>query len=257
LGDILELHLNAGHTDKDHTELRYFLCMALGEFETAETLPILIRAATKEDDPSEVNVRRGAVWAMGRIAEHQGADVLASNDDAMRALERAATDGEELQPGSDADGKERFLTRGRLRSTAVFVLGKVGDERAKQIIAGRLFSDPHPDTRYNAAAQLARLGDDRALPLLVEMMDPDNVKASQFESGDAEKTWKRQEVVVQGMEAVSAWLAARADVNAQYKTADGVTIEDLKMSVQKVIDADFGGLVETRARDLQRVLNER
>ncbi len=63
---------------------------------------------------------------------------------------------------------------------AAYALGVIGGPESLDILA-QLLSDAEPSVRYNAATGLARHGDPRAVPRLVEMLD---VRASGTSSSD-------------------------------------------------------------------------
>ena len=56
LADILDGELKTGSTDEKLVALRVFLCRALGEFQVAEVVPVLVRASDRRD-PKEIAAR--------------------------------------------------------------------------------------------------------------------------------------------------------------------------------------------------------
>lgn len=191
LAEVLDTHLQEGHLDREHVWLRMYLCMALGEFESTEGVPVLVEAANTERDPAELDVRRAAVWALGRLAKRNTAGEVLECDGVMASIESASAD-----LGNTDDQRER----GRLRSTAAYVLADFpSDETLERLV--QLTSDAYPDVRYNAAVSLARLGDERATDTLLEMLDPENTESTRFEDED-KREWKRQDVMLQGLRAV-------------------------------------------------------
>jgi hypothetical protein len=102
--------------------------------------------------------------------------------------------------------------RGQLRATAAYTLGLIPDPRARDQLA-RLLGDPFPDARYNAATGLARQGDARAAPRLLEMLAPRNEEAVRFEEDSpTARQWKRSLVLQNGLRAVRMLTAANPDV---------------------------------------------
>jgi HEAT repeat protein len=57
-----------------------------------------------------------------------------------------------------------------LRKTAVYALGAFASGESREVLAKAL-NDPVEDVRWNAALALARTGDVRAAPVLLQMMD--------------------------------------------------------------------------------------
>jgi HEAT repeat protein len=101
-----------------------------------------------------------------------------------------------------------------LRVAAAFSLGIIGGEESRDILANML-TDAHPDVRYNAATGLARMGDDRALPRLKEMIQVDNEEAIRLEEDiTSNRKWKQQLVIKNGLEALSQLYAANPSLTA-------------------------------------------
>ena len=192
LADVLQLHLDEGHMDHDHIWLRMYLCLALGEFESLNGLPVLVEAARTERDPKELDMRRAALWAIGRLAKRNSPAAVLKNSEVMDVIDQAAMD---IGTGSD-----EAQTRGRLRSTAAYVLGELPGDESRDRLANMLF-DAFPDARYNAAVALSRQGDVRAIETLTEMLDPDNEESTRYEE-DESQGWKRQDVMLQALRAV-------------------------------------------------------
>lgn len=166
LGALLDEQVAAGDASDAAISMRMFLCSALGEFYATEGLPALLNAA--QSDP-ERDVRRKAVDAVavltGAVANLKPPLALPT-DELAKALETLAGDSEAL-----------------VRSQTAFALGAVAgatdppDQRFVDLLA-TLADDPYTDARFNAALALARLGDDRAVPGLVEMFDGDSLATS-------------------------------------------------------------------------------
>lgn len=193
LADVLQLHLDEAHMDRDHVWLRMFLAQALGEFESLNGLPVLVEAARTERDPEELDVRRAALWAIGRLAKRNSAEAVLENIEVMDVIEQAAMD---VGKGSDDT-----QVRGRLRCTAAYVLGELPSEASRDQLAKMLF-DAYPDVRYNAAVALSRQGDVRAIETLTEMLDPDNEESTLYEEDESQE-WKKQDVMLQAIRAVN------------------------------------------------------
>ncbi len=206
LADILQLHLDEGQLDRDHVWLRLYLSLALGEFESLNGIPVLVQAAQTERDPQEVDVRRAALWAIGRLAKRNSPEEVMTHEQVMDALERAAVD--------TGGGGDDVQARGRLRSTAAYVLGELPSDASRELLAKMLF-DAYPDTRYNAAVSLSRQGDVRGIETLTEMLDPDNQDSTRYEEDESQQ-WKRQDVMLQAIRA--AHILAQNNPNADLKS---------------------------------------
>ena len=133
---------------------RFFLAQALGKFEVAEGMDVLLKAASIDRDPRELLMRDGAAQA---IAER--IYILQSLDPPV-TIENEALESTLLRLAEDEEPK--------LRTDAVFALGKLGTPAAVERLAV-LVDDPEPDVRYNAAIALAHRGDPRSVETLAEM----------------------------------------------------------------------------------------
>lgn len=163
--DILQREIDAGGTLDGQIMLRMYLCRALGEFHLPDPLSVLIVAAETERDPREVDVRCSAVQAIA---------VLTSNLDPTELRTRPEPTAVLLEATEDP--------RSRLRSTAAFALGVIGGSEAETRLEA-LLSDGYPDVRYNAATGLARHGNSKAVNVLLEMLDPNELEWEKEEQG--------------------------------------------------------------------------
>jgi hypothetical protein len=197
LADILEQRLAAGQMDKNAVDLRLYLSKALGQFNTPEGLPALIKAVDTNHDPAELPVRRAALDAIASLVSNLAAAhvPLPANSELLDTLLRASHDPEAV-----------------IRLRAAFDLGLVGGPQAEARLA-EMLDDLYPDVAYNAATALARHGDVRALPTLVQMLDPEQTASLESEEPDAreEKKWL---IVINGLRAIEQLSAAnpRADL---------------------------------------------
>lgn len=217
LADVLQLHLDEGYMDPDHLQLRMFLCQALGEFESLNGLPVLVQAARTERDPKELDVRRAALWAIGRLAKRNSSEAVLANTDVMDVIDRAAM---------DTEGSDDAQVRGRLRSTAAYVLGELPGDASRERLAKMLF-DAYPDTRYNAAVALSRQGDVRAIDTLIEMLDPDNKESTRYEEDESQE-WKKQDVMLQAIRAANLLAENNPDAD----------LEPLRTAIKKLSQSD-------------------
>ncbi|MFI4877087.1 MAG: HEAT repeat domain-containing protein [Blastopirellula sp. JB062] len=166
LSRLLEDQLAAtGQLDEKEVWLRSFLCRAIGTLKTPEALPVLLKAANQDETPEDQQVRLAAVEALSEAIDHLGAQSLRENDAIWETLLTASN--------ARSDSSLPFAQRyeDQLRSRACFALGVLGGDRATNRLA-ELTSDALSDVRYNAATGLARQGDLRATPVLLEMLDP-------------------------------------------------------------------------------------
>jgi HEAT repeat protein len=131
--------------EDDDPRVRRFLALALGRMGEAQAVPVLLDylKSARDGRGQDPETRVYAVWALGAIAD--GA--------AVPELLRLVTDED---PG--------------LRKTAAHALGVFRTKDAVAALAQAL-GDPVGDVRFNAALALARHGDPAAMPVLVEMMD--------------------------------------------------------------------------------------
>ena len=234
LSEVLKKHIDDGHLDRDHVWLRMYLCLALGEFKSLEGVPVLVEAAESERAPAELDVRRAALWALGRLAKRNSADELLKYDGVMAAIDRATTD-----MGNADDEKER----GRLRSTAAYILGELPSDETREKLV-KMTLDAHPDVRYNAAVSLSRQGDVRAIETLTEMLDPENTESSRLEDADNEQ-WKRQDVMSQAIRAASLLAEKNPDVD----------LSPLSKSIETIAaKKDLGGGLRVQAEEALMLL---
>ena len=193
LADVLTDEIRAARMEETPIQLRVFLCRALGEFETPEVLPSLLAAARTERAPIEVQVQRSAIQSLAVYIKNNDPEKLRDHPELMGALLDAARE----RSDSDSDN-----AKAELRSTAAFALGMLGSDQALGQL-DVLLGDAYPNARYNAAVALCRHGDPRALPVLVEMLDPENDESVSRESEEEGKPWKRLLVMENGIRAAA------------------------------------------------------
>lgn len=164
IATALDEQIDRGKYGKDDIDQRIYLCLALGTFEIENGLETLVRAARTERNVAEIPVRTAAIESLARRINVQasGADSIRSNPSVLDALSEASK-----RSDSDADVEEACA---RLRYTTAFVLGLIGTDEANDILAPML-NDPVQTVRFNAAAGMARSGDERSVFRLLEMLD--------------------------------------------------------------------------------------
>ncbi len=192
LADLLKTRLDAGSEDDRGVKLRRFLCRAIGEFRTPVGMPVLLVAAKQEKNPRDLEVRRSAVAAIAILTSNVGPETLQGNSDLVQTLIEVSR--ERSENGDDK------ADRAALRSTAAFALGVLGGQEASDRLA-QMTIDAEPDVRYNAAIGLARMGDPRATPVILQMLDPDNEQAVQGEKSEAAREMKRLDVMTNAIRA--------------------------------------------------------
>jgi hypothetical protein len=223
-------------------KLEEFLCLALGEFRVRDGLPELVEAAEPVNDPAAFRVREAAIWSLAIKAQQSKGAKLAEDEDVMRVLLAASHERH--------DGADRAAYDG-LRSSAAYALGMVGGDEALERLS-QMLDDGNANTRYNAATGLARHGDARALPVIGEMLDPDNEQGLEDpEARDSKdlatgRAWKRVQVMLNA-------IRASQQLTKLNKSADyGPLVEQLA-ALQK---ADVEQAIKLSARNLELELTQ-
>ena len=159
---IVEL-LAAAPTERSH-RIRETVVDRLGSADRSVVDP-LVELLTESDQPRE---RRNVAWLLGRVTGDEGIDdAVGALVDALDAddgttaqfaatslveLDGAQVEGELLDSLEDPDCTEAA------RSKAVFVLGKVGGERARKRLEELLDRTGDEEVRKQAFAALSKLG---------------------------------------------------------------------------------------------------
>ena len=255
LSSALQQQIKAGQKEQHQIKLRIFLCRALGEFHIEQVLPGLLEAASVERDSSnidppdtkeekrkltEIDVRRSALEAIAVLVKNVGPEKLADNQKLLDVL--VSTSKERGDPARDEH------QRRELRSTSAYVMGILGSEEALARLE-RLLDDSYANTRYNAATGLARHGDVRAIPELVEMLDPNNDDAVKDERHESAKSFKRSLVITNGIQAAN--LLVKKNVGG-----DLSKLEDALKKLAAAEKATKVGIEATEALDLLRKRNQ-
>jgi HEAT repeat protein len=103
-----------------------------------------------------------------------------------------------------------YRPHAEIRAVAAFALGVIGGDEALTRLKLMLVN-AYPNARYNAATGLARHGDAACVPVLKEMLDPDNRQSASDENNDRDKDRKRATVLMNGVRATLIY----ADANPQ------------------------------------------
>lgn len=172
LAAVLDAEIAGGSMDVHQIDFRFYLCKALGSFEVADGLPVLIKAVGTRRDPAEVAVQRSAIQAIALLTENMrraDSNFSWNNAELTNALLTASRDEDPL-----------------VRESAAYTLGVIGENEMLERLHS-LVDDANPNVRYNAATGLARHGDAAAIPMLLEMIDPNEdagVKIEEEQSQD-------------------------------------------------------------------------
>jgi len=231
LADALDEQIDAKKYSDTQIRLRIFVCRALGEFRVDDGIPALLRAATTEREPEEIDVRRAAVQSLAVLSSQLGPEKMRKNEEVMDTLIEIAND-------RRADAEDTENLRAELRSHAAFTLGVIGGDRANDQLAAML-SSSYPNARFNAAAGLSRQGDARAERVLVEMLDPDNEATTADEPSKDGKKAKRILVMSNAAKA--------AKMLAQNNNDDDLS--ELKAALEKAIESDPPREVKFRSEE--------
>ncbi|MEZ6098960.1 MAG: HEAT repeat domain-containing protein [Pirellulaceae bacterium] len=237
LAEVLKKQREAGILDEDHLLFRQFLCLCLGEFDVPEVLDPLIETLKTERSVAEVEVRRAALQGIGRYAERTDDATLLSNSRLLPVIIEVAQERSE-------DPAETLL-RGRMRSTAAFVLGMIDDPASRDQL-GVMLGDAYPDVRFNAATALALQGDERAIPMLVEMLDPESAEVVDSEKRDDEKLAKRLAVAKAALQASSRLAERNRDAD----------MSKLKTAIQPYLGSDIPKILRSLKTDAVAALGQ-
>ena len=211
LADFLNRDLNEpvqGTTNeiKQRVMRRMYLCRALGSFHVPTALDVLLRAATQEGKPEEVEVRYSALEGIATLADNCGPEMLAEDEPRRQQVLEVLLAASEAQdassgppPPADKEGKRTlYRPHAELRAVAAYALGVIGGERAEKRLQAMLH-DSYPNARYNAATGLARAGDPQCERVLKEMLDPENEVALRDERYADDQARKRTTVLLNGI----------------------------------------------------------
>jgi HEAT repeat protein len=232
-----------------------YLCRSLGSFTVLDGLPVLLQAARQESDPVEVQVRFSAIEAIATLADNCGPAAIAGDEEAKAVLleaSRLADDNTPPPPPSDDGEISLYRPHAELRAVAAYALGVVGGEQAKARLEAMLH-DAYPNARYNAATGLARAGSEKCVPVLREMLDPENALAVKDEINPNDQARKRTTVLLNGIKA-TLHLAA-ANTGADLPTLQAA-IQNLARSPLESVTVERSK-VKAAANEALRLLEQR
>ncbi len=181
--------------DDEAIALRVYLCQALGQFEIANGLPTLLKAAATQRNEKEIDVRLSALGAIALLHENMK-DTSDAQFHTPEVTEKLLAATHDPEP--------------RVRSIAAYTLGVIGGETFQRRLES-LLADGNPDVRYNAATWLASQGDTKAVPVLAEMLDPDESAALSLEREKSLREGKRLTIINNALRATHL-LAEKSDL---------------------------------------------
>jgi hypothetical protein len=235
--ELLDEELDDGQLDRARINLRIYLCRALGEFELANVADVLSKAAVIERDIKEVAVRRSAMEGLATLANHVGAEKIRDHEGAMQSLLDAS---HERSTGADE------TSRNEIRSTTAFAMGVIGGAEALDRLT-ELLDDSEPNVSFNAATGLARNGDRRCVPILVEMLDPDSQEGVEKDLEEGQQVRQKLVILTNAIMAASRLRDAPSDQN----------LKPLEDALQRLIDSDPPRAVRYQAQEAKNILRAR
>jgi hypothetical protein len=256
-----DLKLKVDENDRDkkkrleETQLkrRMFLCRAIGSFHIPDGVPVLLRCI-QEPGPNGADVQLSALEGIATLAKNVGPEKLREEKDLLPTVIAASKQSDEETSISVAtDGESFFRPGGEVRAVAAYVLGVLGGDEERERLAIMLQVETYPNARYNAATGLARAGDVRCIPILKEMLNPENDAAAKDERGPRDQENKRVIVLRNGIQTT----VVLAQKNS---TAD---LASLKVALQTIVDSDLAAIKTDRsklqiaAKEALRVLDKR
>jgi HEAT repeat protein len=216
--------------DEKSITFRIFLCRALGSFEVPDGLPALLKAVHTNRDPRERDVRRSALEGIALLADN------VRRADPAKPLESQELTATLLSAAGDSDPL--------VRSTAAFAMGVVGGDPLISRLQAML-DDANPDVRFNAATGLARHGDPKAAPVLVEMLDPEEKAGIEVEKEEQSRVFKQALIQFNGVRAVETLIGANPKLDRS----------QLVTAVEKLLASKPPKNVELEAQKLLRSLH--
>jgi len=238
LAKSLQEQIEDGKVDENALRVRIFICRALGEFHIVDGLPALLDAATAERDLAEIGVRRAAIEGIAVLAGNVGPDKIRNEPGLLPTLEKIA-----FEKSSAAEDK---IPRSELRSAAAFALGVIGGEDALDTLEA-MRGDAYANTRYNAATGLARHGDARCLPVLLEMLDPANKQGIENEPFESGREYKQAMILANGARASKLLIEHN----------DSAELSDLKAALRTLEQASVSRQVKYAAKEALEALESR
>lgn len=233
LVDILETEMAAGSLEEKPLRLRIYLCHALGKFSTPKVVPVLLKAAKTQRDEKETPVRFASVKGLAAWAGTAKPEVRDAQTELLPALLEASHDSDVL-----------------IRSTAAFGLGAIPGEKADERLR-QMLDDAYINVRYNAALMLAQRGDERSIPVLAEMLEPNQTAALEVEDEKGSREKKQAAILMNALEATKKLASANS-------TVDLTRLHDGAVKLSKAaLPETMSGAVHVRATEVALELAQR
>lgn len=212
---------------------RVYLCRAIGSFELASVLPILCKAAIEPQklvDGEDVEVRIAALEGLAMLASNL--QVSLSDAEKAKLLSTVIACSESKSPSTQETNPAGYIPQAEVRAVAAYTLGVIdGDEATARL--KKMLVDTYSNARYNAATGLARRGDVAAIPVLKEMLDPENELSARDESNPNDQDRKRVNVVLTGIQATMTLhkVAPDADISELVDRIDQLRNHEFKLII--------------------------
>ena len=207
---------------------RMFLCRAIGSFDIPDGIPILLRCI-QEPGKDGADVQLSALEGVATLAKNVGPEKVRTEKGLLPAVLAASHQSDDESSTTVAsDGKSYYRPGGEVRAVAAYALGVLGgNEEEERLVV--MLGDPYPNARYNAATGLARAGDVRCIPVLEEMLLPDNPLAAKDERGEKDQDNKRVIVLRNGIQTtlILAQKNPKADLLPLQKALHTIVNSDL------------------------------
>lgn len=184
LSQILDDEIRGASMEEGPINMRIYLCRALGEFQVATGLPVLLKAAETQRGDAEADVRRAAVQGIAALAAN-----MQKSGQPLNTPELIPT----LIKASRSDNP-------KLRAETAYALGVIDDPKTVARLA-EMLTDSQADARFNAATALASHGRAEALPVLLQMLEPDQSLSMQDERPES-RQFKQVLVNINGLRGV-------------------------------------------------------
>lgn len=231
LSQVLEGELADAKAAGDEADIRarVYLCRALGEFEIADGLPVLLTAARTQRTEAEIPVRSSAIEAIALLASGPAGPKVRGNPAVAATL---------IDCSREADAA--------LRSRCAFALGVLGGESSLPRLE-QMLADPIADVRYNAATGLARHGDALAIDVLTEMLDPAQAQVTESKQDQIAQDYKRPMIQQNALRA--AQMLAKAN--------SGADLSGLQAAAKRLSEAKVDPDIRNYARRIAEELGNR
>jgi len=228
LAQLLEGELATGATtDEQSLRFRQYLCRALGEFVVPEGVPALVAAAGSQHSPEGTEVRMAANGALAVLLASKAELSPSVEDEVFSAVMKTSEDSDPL-----------------LRSTAAFALAQLPRPDAAERL--RLLAiDASANVRYNAGTMLAMQGDEAAVGVLLEMLDPDESAGMENETEETGIV-KRRRILHNALQAAEAMIDHGSTVE----------LDELAAALRKLAAADVDRGFQVKAGELAREIEE-